>query len=89
MEPIGYVPVLVDEDIVLSDSFAILMVSGWTFIVFTPLDLILLKNFNVSNMCLVICSLWKRSILNIHCCLVIFKEEASTTRYNACNLLFS
>ncbi|CAL5411684.1 unnamed protein product [Camellia sinensis] len=25
MEPIGYVPVLVDEDIVLSDSFAILM----------------------------------------------------------------
>ncbi|XP_028076950.1 glutathione S-transferase zeta class-like [Camellia sinensis] len=25
MEPIGYVPVLVDEDIVLSDTFAILM----------------------------------------------------------------
>ncbi|KAG5525658.1 hypothetical protein RHGRI_032082 [Rhododendron griersonianum] len=28
LNPIGYVPVLVDEDIVVSDSFAILLVSG-------------------------------------------------------------
>lgn len=29
LNPIGYVPVLVDEGIVVSDSLAILMVSGW------------------------------------------------------------
>ena len=32
LNPIGYVPVLVDEDIVISDSFAICMVSVQTSI---------------------------------------------------------
>ncbi|KAG5525657.1 hypothetical protein RHGRI_032082 [Rhododendron griersonianum] len=61
LNPIGYVPVLVDEDIVVSDSFAILLVSGLGIY---PLHLII----------------WKRNILNIRCCLVIFREEQSTNR---------
>ena len=35
LNPIGYVPVLVDEDIVISDSFAICMVSVQTSIPLT------------------------------------------------------
>ena len=80
LNPIGYVPALVHGDMVLADSFAIIMVFvyHYQFINF----FINHQTFHFLNLHFQSHSIWKTSILTtVHCYLRIFTKKLSITRY--------